>query len=156
MLDQPGPLSELAKEIFKSVKAKGFYDEPRTFGDICALYTTEVAEAYEATRIPGKDEQSVWYEVKNDFATGKDPFLNIYDRVFLKGETVDHETYLKLIEDDPTLVADLKPEGAPYEQADIIIRVLDTLGFHDISPDELVARKMAYNATRAYKHGKTI
>jgi NTP pyrophosphatase (non-canonical NTP hydrolase) len=47
----------------------------------------------------------------------------------------------------------LKPEGFPSELADVIIRVADLCGHLGIDLDEAVKRKMAYNATREYRHG---
>lgn len=47
-----------------------------------------------------------------------------------------------------------KPEGFGSELADIIIRVLDLAGGYNIPLNEIVAEKIAYNATRPAKHGK--
>lgn len=59
---------------------------------------------------------------------------------------------------DPTHVyhrpGDLKPEGLPYELADVLIRVFDLAGHLDLPLDELVAAKMAFNESRPHKHGK--
>lgn len=46
-----------------------------------------------------------------------------------------------------------KPEGIPSELADIIIRVLDVCERYGIPIDEVVAEKLAFNATRGYRHG---
>lgn len=51
---------------------------------------------------------------------------------------------------------DGKPEGIPSELADILIRVLDTCGMYGIDIERVVAEKMAYNATRPFKHGKVL
>ena len=47
-----------------------------------------------------------------------------------------------------------KPEGVAVELADCLIRILDTLHSLDVDIDGVVARKMAYNASRPHKHGK--
>lgn len=47
-----------------------------------------------------------------------------------------------------------KPEGVPSEMADVVIRVLDFCGANDIDLEAMVVQKLAYNATRGYKHGK--
>lgn len=46
-----------------------------------------------------------------------------------------------------------KPEGVPSELADIVIRVADVCGKYGIDLDEAVVEKLAYNATREYRHG---
>lgn len=56
------------------------------------------------------------------------------------------ETYYK--PDKPT-----KPEGIPSEFADIVIRVMDFCGAHGIDIGAMVEQKLAYNATRGYRHG---
>ena len=47
-----------------------------------------------------------------------------------------------------------KPEGVAVELADCLIRILDTMHSLGVDIDGVVARKMAYNATRPLKHGK--
>lgn len=47
-----------------------------------------------------------------------------------------------------------KPEGTPSELADVIIRVLDICGYLNIDIGDALETKLAYNKTRAYKHGK--
>jgi NTP pyrophosphatase (non-canonical NTP hydrolase) len=46
-----------------------------------------------------------------------------------------------------------KPCGVPSEMADVIIRVLDFCGKHNINIERAVLEKMAYNETRPFKHG---
>ncbi len=48
---------------------------------------------------------------------------------------------------------DGKPEGKPIELADMIIRILDEAGAAGIDMDSALELKMAYNATRPYRHG---
>ena len=47
-----------------------------------------------------------------------------------------------------------KPIGLPSELADIIIRVGDLAGILGVDLQAAVIRKMAYNETRPFKHGK--
>lgn len=152
-----GPLDALATEFYEHCRKMGFYDVHRTFGDTIALGHTELTEAYEATRLLGKTEQSIWYEVKEDFqVTKRWNTFDIVDRGYSKGDTVDHVEYLQLIKQDPNLIGKLKPEGAPYELADCVIRCLETIKTLEHDADELVKRKMDYNRTRAFMHGKRI
>ena len=46
-----------------------------------------------------------------------------------------------------------KPEGEAVELADALIRILGYAGWKGWNMDEIVSKKMAYNATRPYRHG---
>lgn len=46
-----------------------------------------------------------------------------------------------------------KPCGIPSELADIVIRTADLCGRWGIDLDAAIAEKLAYNATRPYRHG---
>ena len=45
-------------------------------------------------------------------------------------------------------------DGVAEELADVVIRVCDLAGYLDINLGRAVHKKMLYNATRPYKHGK--
>lgn len=47
---------------------------------------------------------------------------------------------------------DLDPVGVEF--ADVLIRIFDTCAAMNIDLETCVARKMAYNETRPYKHGR--
>lgn len=46
-----------------------------------------------------------------------------------------------------------KPEGFPVELADAIIRIADLCGYLQIDLEAVLTEKMAYNATRPFRHG---
>lgn len=48
---------------------------------------------------------------------------------------------------------DGKPEGFIIELADIVIRCMDLAERFDLSLERAIEKKMAFNATRPYKHG---
>jgi NTP pyrophosphatase (non-canonical NTP hydrolase) len=47
-----------------------------------------------------------------------------------------------------------KPEGAPSEMADAVIRLLGIAYEAKIDLGSIIEEKLAYNATRIFKHGK--
>jgi NTP pyrophosphatase (non-canonical NTP hydrolase) len=49
-----------------------------------------------------------------------------------------------------------KPLGLPSELADIAIRLFDLAEWLEIDLEGAIERKIAYNAKRPYKHGKSI
>jgi len=49
-----------------------------------------------------------------------------------------------------------KPEGFTVELADVLIRIFDLCGRHNLPIVEALQEKMAYNKTRAYRHGGKI
>ena len=46
-----------------------------------------------------------------------------------------------------------KPEGIPIELADVIIRIADFCGLHNINLEEAIETKIDYNRLRPYRHG---
>lgn len=46
-----------------------------------------------------------------------------------------------------------KPEGVPFELADVVIRIMDWCGENDVDLETFVRRKMGYNETRSHRHG---
>ena len=111
-MTEPTPLTlaELIDESHSTAREKGWWENPRPFGEIIALFHSEVSEAFEAYR------------------AGSD---------------------LTAIEIDENG----KPEGVPVELADLLIRIADFCGGHDIPLEQALRIKLAYNRTRAYRHG---
>ena len=46
-----------------------------------------------------------------------------------------------------------KPEGEAVELMDALIRILDYVGFKGWDAEKLIEEKLAYNASRPYRHG---
>lgn len=133
--------NELAKEVHQNAVEHGWWDEPRTFGEIVALCHSELSEALEEFRA---GRPMVWKEC---FA--KDPVDS--DTVWC-GAPETQECY-SLLKDKECEYRGEKPEGIAVEMADCIIRILDWAGKEKIDMDAIIRQKMEYNKTRPYRHG---
>lgn len=164
-------LNELAAQIHETAKAKGFWDPTRCGDKFCDTETprhpaeallligSEVTEAYEAIRdgYPLAEDKTDWIGHGNvvnhtmtQMGTGAEAVMVVTQ---LDGSPmfppvpVTDEIYRRL-------GFEPKPVGVPSELADIIIRTLDTAAAWGIDIDAAIERKMAYNLTRAHKHGR--
>ena len=131
-------LTTLASQIHADNRAKGFWDHERPLTETTMLIVTELAEAVEEERA---GNAGLWY---NDLDNGED--------VIAGDAWVDPASHLAYRESGSQ--APLKPEGIDIELIDALIRLLDLLGSREVDVDELLKQKLAYNATRAPKHGK--
>lgn len=123
-------LNEYTKKIHDNAVAHGWWDEERSFGDIVALCHSELSEALEEYRAGRPMEWckcSVDYELCIGESCPRDPNTCTY--------------------------RSKKPEGIAVEMADCLIRILDWFGKEGLDVDRIVQEKMAYNETRAYRHG---
>lgn len=120
-------LNELAKEIHENAVEHGWWDEPRSFGEIDALCHSELSEALEEHR------------------DGR-PMVYVLD---LSGD----DNVVPRLEEDIDKFNGRKPEGVAVEMADCIIRILDWCGKEGIDIDKIIRLKMEYNKTRPYRHG---
>ena len=100
-----------------------------------ALITTEVAEAIEELRNGRQVDETYYsggYSIEDDAG---EPIIE-------SSEKVDHAG------------KDRKPEGVPSELADVVIRSFDLAHEAGIDLAAMIEEKLAYNATRARKHGR--
>jgi NTP pyrophosphatase (non-canonical NTP hydrolase) len=130
-------LNALRDAAYANAKEKGFYDTPTppSVGERIALMHSELSEALEDFRA-GHAPNEMWYEAKNE------PGLPLCYPEQISGGFRNTESILLR-----------KPCGIPSELADVIIRILDFSGAHNIDIGRAVEEKMAYNRTRPYKHG---
>ena len=124
-------LNELAKQIYDNARAHGFWDGDRNFGEMIALAHSELSEALEEHRSGSPAEYAVHQIGCRQW--------RLTDNLLL-GSPIDG--------------CGCKPEGVAVELADCIIRCLDTMHSLGVDIDAVVARKMAYNASRPHKHGR--
>lgn len=74
-----------------------------------------------------------------------------YEAYRINGDTLDQTPYNIAVD-----IATVKPEGVGSELADVFVRLLDTCKRHNIDLEFEFRRKMTYNRTRPFKHGKVI
>lgn len=139
---EPLPLQRIAKRINEIARDHGFYADnegnevKRNFGEVIALMHSELSEALEEHR----SGNPLVY------------FAHDHDR---EGEGID---WVSGPEGFPCENCLPKPEGAAIEMIDCVIRVLDTLyemlKGTDMTIDDVIQIKMAFNANRPYKHGR--
>lgn len=139
-------INDLVKEAHQNAVDHGWWEEPKSMGELLALIHSEVSEALEEHR-NGKKANKTYYSQKIEVPH----FLTndvIEERVFFasqKGVVINAIEGLAI---NPK-----KPEGIPSELADIVIRVADLCGFYGIDLEAAIKEKMQYNASRPYKHG---
>jgi NTP pyrophosphatase (non-canonical NTP hydrolase) len=127
-------LNKLRDEIHQNAVEHGWWDEPRTFGEIIALCHSELSEALEAYR-NGDEPTKIYFPCthKHDFGCSYPACSPEKCRHYPESRN--------------------RPEGIPIELADCIIRILDYCGQEGIDIEEAVRLKMQYNKTRPYRHG---
>lgn len=95
-------ISQLVQAAYQNAVNKGWWEEPRTYGELIALVHSEVSEALEDYRTPGIKPSDVWYE-----------------RTLAPGVVAKREEQKEATD---------KPCGIPSELADICIRIFDIAG----------------------------
>ena len=133
-------LNALAQEINDNARAKGFWDGDRNMGEMLMLAVSELAEALEEHR-DGKPAE--YFQINGKEVRRPSPRADWVAVKPLAGGELQTWTGVTA-----------KPEGVAVELADCIIRCLDTMHSLGVDIDGVVARKMAYNASRPHKHGK--
>jgi hypothetical protein len=126
----PGLLGEMMGDVVRNNKAKGWYDEERTWGDEIALLHSEVSEALEAFRDYGLNS---FHEHKQHGICATDAPCNY-----------------------PGDEALPKPQGVGSELADALIRLLDTCARYEITLLDYEGKErndfLSFGAALAYLH----
>jgi NTP pyrophosphatase (non-canonical NTP hydrolase) len=117
-------LSDLCKSVHDWAVGKGWWDKSdRNFPEQLCLIHSEISEALEEYRVHGIDPKALLYT----------------HHCKESGEYEFREGH--------------KPEGIASELADAVIRICDIAGHYNIDLENAIEVKMAYNHTRAHRHG---
>lgn len=135
-------ISRLVQEAHQNAVNHGFWDNPPEFGTSVALIHSELSEALEEVRA---DRPAVYYPCNaGGVCCEDDGSAHCGSRVWNPDTP---EIFCK--------AKSKKPEGYATELADAVIRIADLCGYMGIDLEAVIREKMAYNATRPYKHGKS-
>lgn len=167
-------LNDFAADVHQEQVRMGFYEEGkvRDFDGMLANMHGELSEALQEWRNGRGITETYWSwkpEAVKEYRTS-DPWIKVEDgQTWVKNDQWDSsdpthfgdpgyepewiELTPQRLRGMPNAIALLKPEGIPSEFADLILRVLDTCGAEGIDIAGAIADKMAYNATRPYRHG---
>ena len=132
-------IRELQQRCGEAARDKGFHDDrPVPFQDIQGDITYPGLADWQGNKL---------MLIVSEVAEAQDELR--------KGHRADHTYYPTCAENAKHPEDGLhKPEGVPSELADVVIRVLDFCFTEGIDLETIIEEKLAYNATRAYKHGK--
>lgn len=129
-------LHQIAREANQTSREHGWYDPeqpPRSFGDLCMLFTSEISEAFEQFR-DGRALDEIYWKCSE---CGREASTPIGQHML----------------GNVSCVGVMKPEGVPIELADVWIRMGDTIYEEGIPIERALTIKMNYNHNRAYRHG---
>jgi len=136
-------LNQLVIEAHQNAIDKGWWENPKSFGEIIALIHSEASEALEQYR-DGRKPTETYYSgkvVNDDIITIHAETKNKTAMFFAPSKYVSHHIFID------------KPEGIPSELADVVIRVMDICGYYGIDLEAAIKEKMDYNKTRPLMHG---
>lgn len=133
-------INEFAKEVHQNAVEHGWWDEPRTVGEIIALCHSELSEALEEFRA---GRPMVWYS-----CTEIQPYHPCDPK-----DSFDCQMYGK---EECCKYRGKKPEGIAVELADCIIRILDWMGKEGINPEDYLKKDIVDNAMLAFDMPSTI
>lgn len=155
-------IPQLAFAINSTAHDKGWWKDGRAFDGVLMLIVSEAAEALEEWR-NNKREDADYFSMpsyrpalaayENEELRERVGYLEV---LFSDGKAIERrhlEDFTDSEVEEMIMKGHLKPEGIPSELADIVIRVFDCAVEYGIDIEEQIINKMAYNATRQYKHG---
>jgi NTP pyrophosphatase (non-canonical NTP hydrolase) len=149
MDDKQLTIADLVSSANENAVNHGFWETPPEFGTLIALVHAELSEALEEVRAgrpalyyPCRTLKRLCIREQN-----KDPNAHTECGAYLPDKKSNVPERSCTIQSD-------KPEGWAVELADAVIWIADICGHYGIDLEDILHRKMAYNATRPHKHGK--
>lgn len=128
-------ISELTKTITEDAEIRGFGPTAMNFPWALLLIHSEVTEAAEEVR-NGHAPDEIYYGPEHCAVCQIAPPHGKRDHDYVPIQ---------------------KPEGAPVEMADVVIRALHWFGANGLDGETIIMEKLAYNRTRPFMHGgKTV
>ena len=121
-------LADLQKDAHAIAKAKGWWDEPRTFGDLMALVHSELSEALEAYREWGLSSSREILRRSLRRPSYRDESETGVECWFIRNEDTGELNYWEFEEYATSCKPECKPEGISAELADVVIRVAEHYG----------------------------
>lgn len=150
-------INEFAAKANETAHLKGWWDSDRKFDGVLMLIVSEASEALEEWRGNRREDEGYWslpsYRPAIEALPEglRETAATIEEMP--EGADINDENFNQDHIQALAMEGFLKPEGIPSELADIVIRVMDAAVEYGIDLEDEVTLKMAYNATRAHRHG---
>ncbi len=164
--------------VYKANKEKGFWSNSRTLDDVCELIMSEVTESLEGKRKDLPDDKIPEYPM--DAMELADVIIRCMDALggWIAGELICVTSYEKYSQDKKVdfnniydelhiscdrlmdimrAVSDSSKGHTPIELLEVIKMCNFLLGdWYGVKYDieEMIQKKLSFNSTRPYKHGK--